>query len=606
MRFLLFFYVFLTIKCLFALPPSFILVHSMKKRRHIMIFTVGRKLALAFTLLFIIFACATTLSIYTLAQSESKHEQITEQQQQTIDELNEFVLLQQQLANSATSYLIFLSPTYIDQFEEAKERYQTILFQLKKNLKRPDEQQHLKDIQEASISFLLMGELIFRDIENGDVARAKPIIDEIEQYEELMRETVQQLTAQQITERDNMQREVAEWSLFIRNLMIGLTALSLVLSIGLAFFLYRGIVHPVRIVQRAIDQLSHGKLVQQTLRIQSKDEIGQMARSVENMIESLTVTIQQAHDNSEKLTRYANLLNAYSEEHTTSFDTIAKIAEENQQLNEKQVKTVHDTVDSTNVMHEQIQFLQQQNGELQVAVSAVDGAVHNGTEQMDQFQSQMSEMEHVTKQMTAQIDRVAGRFRHMAEVASFISNVSEQTNMLALNASIEAAHAGQFGSGFAVVAHEIRNLAEQSKEATTQIQNIMNEMQGSIHETVEWSHENVKLIQKNSDVATETVQLFQNIERATEQMGVQFSSVSEALAQIVTQTERVDRKTNDLLHYAQSSNETASTTLASVHDQMTTQQAIDERIAKLHGLASQLDEAMAHFTIHSTEDTNDI
>lgn len=564
-----------------------------------MIFTVGRKLALAFSLLFIIFACATTLSIYTFAQSEMKHEQITEQQQKTIDELNEFVRLQQQLANSATSYLIFLSPVYIEQFAEAKEQYQALLFQLKKKLTLPAEQEHLKEIQEASISFLLMGELIFRDMENGDLTRAKPIIEEIEQYEESMSEAVQQLTAQQIKERDNMKKDVADWSVFIRNLIIGLTALSLALSIGLAFFLYRAIVHPVRIVQRAIDQLSHGDIVQQILPIQSKDEIGQMARSVENMIDSLTETLHQAHQNSENLTRYADLLNSYSEEHTTSFGTMAMIAEDNQQLSEKQVKTVHDTVDSTNVMHEQIQVLQQQNNDLQVAVSAVDDVVHNGTKQMEQFQHQMTEMEHVTKQMTTQVDQVAGRFRHMAEVASFISSVAEQTNLLALNASIEAAHAGQFGSGFAVVAQEIRGLAEQSKEATTQIQQIMKEMQGSIHETVGWSRENVKLIQKNSDVATDTVHLFQNIEQATEQMNHQFANVSEALAQIVVQTERVNRKTNDLLHYAQSSNETASTTLASVHDQMKTQQAIDERIIKLHKLASQLDEAMAHFTIHT-------
>jgi len=120
--------------------------------------------------------------------------------------------------------------------------------------------------------------------------------------------------------------------------------------------------------------------------------------------------------------------------------------------------------------------------------------------------------------------------RSIGEITSTVSDIADQSNLLAVNAAIEAAKAGEHGRGFTVVAQEIRSLAEQSKKSTAQVKEILNEIQKSVNLAVEVISQGAKTVEEGSVFVMEDRQvveaLTENVEEAV-QASIQISSSSQ-------------------------------------------------------------------------------
>ncbi len=180
-------------------------------------------------------------------------------------------------------------------------------------------------------------------------------------------------------------------------------------------------------------------------------------------------------------------------------------------------------------------------------------AVQNTTRIMESIQQQ-------TEAVAENIVSLSEKTQAVGDIIATVNDIAEQSHLLALNAAIEAAAAGEYGRSFAVVASEMKNLADQSKEATVQVRSILGDIQKRINGSVMLTEESVKRVGTGKQLAEtadrtirqitqsiqQSVQAFQQIVAGTNQQQIGFEQVTRAIKDIAQASEQTAASTREL------------------------------------------------------------
>lgn len=157
----------------------------------------------------------------------------------------------------------------------------------------------------------------------------------------------------------------------------------------------------------------------------------------------------------------------------------------------------------------------------------VSNSAEKGKNSLEEVMNGMEQIDLHMKKISDTVIKLSEQNRRIGEITSTVSDIADQSNLLAVNAAIEAAKAGEHGRGFTVVAQEIRNLADQSKRATIQVKEILNEVNKSVHNAVEVTEDATKTVDAGKELVTQSGEVIEilsdNIEEAGE-VSLQISS----------------------------------------------------------------------------------
>ncbi len=297
----------------------------------------------------------------------------------------------------------------------------------------------------------------------------------------------------------------------------------LIISLAAARMMSRPLIQ----IEESMTALAHGDLTKKiSLDGHSGDEIGRTILSLSTMLEKLANMLNQMTGASNKIsaessevTQIASDLGAVT---TTLDNNVSLIAEDT-----RQVAQTADTV------------VDQAKGALeyaQITFDATSSSVKQIQKTLTNFSSFKNDMEETSVQSRELAD-IVGKIQTITQT---ISGISEQTNLLALNAAIEAARAGEQGRGFAVVADEVRSLARRTTDAVEEISALVNGITTSIDNTVsslesarEQVDENADLLQKASDESSTSLEQAQNISTSMQEMLELLETQKEATGRIV-------------------------------------------------------------------------
>ena len=247
--------------------------------------------------------------------------------------------------------------------------------------------------------------------------------------------------------------------------VMGLLVLSGVLAMGLAFFFLRRIIGRVERAAGAAAQVASGDL---TVQLQSdvSDESGKMLRAINDMVRSLDGLVRKVKSSSEQVVGLATDISAAAQrqkETNQAFDTsTSRIAASTQSIRATSRELLQ-TVD-----------------EVSAATGTTAQVARSGRAELDRMEDTMRQLSSATQSISGKLTVIAERAHNIGAVVTTITKVADQTNLLSLNAAIEAEKAGEYGQGFSVVAREIRRLADQTAVSTLDIERLVSEMQASV------------------------------------------------------------------------------------------------------------------------------
>jgi len=349
------------------------------------------------------------------------------------------------------------------------------------------------------------------------------------------------------------------------NLTVLISGIVLVLVILAALFLARSISKPIVKVAGTLKDISEGEGdLTRSINVNSKDEIGDLALYFNKTIEKIKNLVKNVKEEAVKLSGIGADLASNMDETASAINEITaniqsikgRVINQSASVSETHA-TMEQVVSNINKLNDHVE---KQSNNVSQASSAIEQMVANinsVTATLVKNNANVKTLKESSEVGRSGLQEVAGDIQEIAresegllEINSLMKNIASQTNLLSMNAAIEAAHAGEAGKGFAVVADEIRKLAESSSQQSKTIGNVLKKIKSSI-DNITRSAENVLTKFQAIDSSVKTVAEQENIIRsAMEEQGQGSKQILDGVSNVNEITRQVKSGANQMLEGA--------------------------------------------------------
>ncbi|MFJ7887410.1 methyl-accepting chemotaxis protein [Lysinibacillus xylanilyticus] len=389
-------------------------------------------------------------------------------------------------------------------------------------------------------------------------------------------------------------KEIDKSASSILNHTLLVLIIAIVISTIVFYFVMKGIIKPIRSLKDSAVTISKGDLTEKVT-IASHDEIGQLGQAFNDMQDSLRTLIQKIERNAEDV--------ASSAEELTANANQTSIATEKVAISIQGIATSADTqTTSANKNAESLQELSKAILHIAEISSTVTDLSQHATLQADEggkaVQNTKNQMQSIHLSVTdsnTKIQTLHERSKQITSILDVITSIADQTNLLALNAAIEAARAGEHGKGFAVVADEVRKLAEQSQESAQQIFELIHGIQLETEQSVNIMAKVTEDVQNGLHVSDEAITKFQVIKTSMDKITPRMEEVSSASEQMSASVQEVTAITEDLAFSAQGNAAASEDVAASTEEQLASMEEINASAQALAHMADELKQLISQF-----------
>ncbi|WP_050180058.1 methyl-accepting chemotaxis protein [Domibacillus robiginosus] len=379
-------------------------------------------------------------------------------------------------------------------------------------------------------------------------------------------------------------------------ILLILALLSTGFFIALGTLITRMVTKPIRTIQELMSQAEKGNLTAAGT-YTSKDELGQLTTSFNDMTNGLREVIRQVAETAEQVAASAEELNANSEETTRATELIAGTMEEMASGSEHQLRQVSDTTTTMNELADGVQQIARNAQSVsETAAGAIERA-DSGNQSIRQAVDQMGSIHTTFDGLSDVIQGLGQRSNEIGQIIDSITSIAAQTNLLALNAAIEAARAGEQGRGFAVVADEVRKLAEESAQSAKQISGLISAIQAETARAVEAMKSATAEVQDGIEVVHNAGGSFADITSAIGDVTGQIEEVSAAVQQMAAGTDQVVASMNQMHSISENAAASTENVSAASEEQMASMEEIAASARSLAEMAALLQETTRRFAV---------
>lgn len=349
-------------------------------------------------------------------------------------------------------------------------------------------------------------------------------------------------------------------------LVIGIGTVLGLLIVGLGSIqITRGITKPLALLVEGTQQLAQGNL-NHRIEVRTKDETAELARAFNDMAALRQHAEAELARQAQELEHTLHMVAEFATRLASASTEILASTTEQVASAQEQGSSVAETVST-------IEEIAQTSEEAASRARAVsDSARHaeevgrNGRRAVEEAVAAMASVREQVESIATRILALAEQAQAIGDIITTVTDISEQTHMLALNASIEASRAGEHGRGFAVVAAEVKALADQSKKATTQVRQILGHIQKATHSAVMTTEEGTKSVAAATRVVTQAGATIQTLSDLLSQASLTAAQISASANQQATGIGQIRQAMRDLNQATQQSLASARQTERAVKD----------------------------------------
>ncbi|SBS33668.1 Methyl-accepting chemotaxis protein CtpH [Marinomonas spartinae] len=345
----------------------------------------------------------------------------------------------------------------------------------------------------------------------------------------------------------------------------------IIVGIIISWFIINGICTPLKLAVKRAEEIASGELIN-TSNKQSKprkDEIGALESAMNKLVEQLSGILHEVSESSNKLTSAAHHLNSITDDSSKMVDQ--------QHRETSQISNAVQEIQSTATHVSESTF------DAREAAQAAEEAATSGTKIVNGTIDSITQLAQELESSVNSINELHENTHEISNILNVILDIAEQTNLLALNAAIEAARAGEQGRGFAVVADEVRQLSHNTHGATQQIEQMINRLQSGASSAVEAmniSHgRSLQVVEQVRNEETSLANIHQSVSKIRD-MNDRISTTAEEQAQVTKEVSQNVMNITDI----------ATKTTDSIH-------SISESAEQLADLASQLSTKIRYFNV---------
>ena len=556
--------------------------------------TIKMRILASFIILIVLISCYTTYSYFSNQKMEHLAKGLVEEDLVLLNASKGLALSSSVRLSAALSYVGSGDKKYIETFNEASE-------QAEENTEIIDKYDNSEEREKLVTMSREWSNRVHKEVfevyQNGDPKQA---FDNLIKMNYLITEvrTGYEKLATSNTEKIN-QAGIDVVSLSSSNKLSGvivsiiLTIAGIVIAIMTAMIISK----PIKIVSSRIEQLADGNLNNEPLEVNRVDEIGALMTSANEMNEKLRTTLQSIFTVSETVAASSEELAQSSNEVKTGSEQIAMTMQDLATGAETQASSSSDLVETMASFTHRMQETTNEGLELKDHSTHVQELTSTGKKLMLNSTEQMDTINRIVLDSVQKVEELNAQSAEISKLVLVIHEISNQTNLLALNAAIEAARAGEHGKGFAVVADEVRKLAEQVQFSVTDISNIVNRIQhetGNVTTSLRTGYEEVK---NGSAQINETNKTFDQIAVAVAEMTENIDTISHNLSRVRQNTEGINTSIDHIASISQESAAGVEQTTATIEQTASTMEEVSKSADQLAILAEKLNSELQQFKL---------
>ncbi|MCM3762613.1 methyl-accepting chemotaxis protein [Alkalihalobacillus oceani] len=557
--------------------------------------SIKSKIVLGFSVIILILLSFSAYSIYSIQQTTKSIEQLR-------SEKVPIVLVRERLALNISERLALSNNYVLVGREETLQQFEALTVESRELENWLVENTNDDEIKELMIQSdvwtnLLETEIFSRtDTEDSDQAirmlssQVTPLANGLMERHKEGAEREEQELIQQL---DAMARGSSQ----LLNVTAVIAGSMFVLSILIALFMANLIVRPLKVLLQKVTIVATGDLTGERISIQTKDEVGQLSTAFNDMTGNLSGLLKRTSVMSEQVAATAEQLSASSQQSAAATNQIAGAIQAVSAASEQTVQQAKESKTSAEHVNEGVQRITQAANGVALLADEAAHQTREGEEAIEQAAQQISTIQQTVGHAAVLIQQLGEQTKEIDHVVTLITTIAEQTNLLALNAAIEAARAGEHGKGFAVVADEVRKLAEESRQSAEKISGMLEQIQKGTAQAVDEMGKGTNEVEVGTKVVHKAGEAFTSIAEAIARVTGEMNHVMTATRQILRHTGQLNEALTSMEHASVENADSAQAVAASAEEQLASMKEIASSAEALSQLSTELQDATGKFKV---------
>ncbi|MFF2753733.1 methyl-accepting chemotaxis protein [Psychrobacillus sp. NPDC058041] len=560
--------------------------------------TINKKLLGSFSAVLLLLIITIVVSYIQITEVDDSYSDLISDKAMKAIEIKELQVAAKQEVVAMRGYVISGDKEALQDFSNAVADYKNKYESLKPKFKLPEAIKLLEEVNQ---------------IEHENIKFSEQVIELKKQNKRDEYETLLSTQGKDIVKR--FDEEVAKLSNFQNNLLVERNAnntemvkktisfvlilgiIAVVVGITIALFMGRLISKPIISLASSAKKIAEGDLSVDVVSVKNKDEIGELVGSFNLMTMNLRTLIEQVSINSIHVASAAEELTASAEQTTQATDQIALSIQDIASGSDTQVQSANECSTAMQEMTIGIQQVAETSSSVSESAIETNKEANLGNESLQKVIHQMNTINTSVEDSASVIRRLGNLSNEIGNIIGVITGIADQTNLLALNAAIEAARAGEHGKGFAVVADEVRKLAEQSKESADQIAELINKIQVDTNQAVNVMEVGTQEVATGMQIVRETGEGFEKILRSIEQVTAQIQEVSAISEEMSASAEEVNASLEEMAHIAEHASSNTQNVASASEEQLASMEEITSSASSLSNMAEDLQALVSKFKI---------
>jgi methyl-accepting chemotaxis protein len=563
--------------------------------------TIRGKVVLSFGLLTIVLLILASTSYFNMMKLESEIKTLIEYDMQVDTKVKDLSKVLNDIEIGEQGFVITGATGFLAPYGNGKNQVENHFSDLKTLLKDDKEQlDKLSKIEKQYDYWIQFVDRVINTRKEDGLEKAASLVESGtgKKYLDGIRSYVDMIVVDQQKDLNKRIDSLNQQVSLSKIATISLSAFAVLLAAFFGFILSKNIKTNVRKISRSILEIANaGGDLTKRIKVKSKDELAGLASDTNQLIEGIAVLVKQVSGMAENVSASSQQLLASAEETSRTITSIAETSSEISAGTDQTTMKMSSSFEKMNSLEEAARFLFEQAELVKQTANDMRNAAEKGGKSVQASSTKMMNIEETMASTSETVEALGKRSSQITTIIGTITEIAEQTNLLALNAAIEAARAGEHGRGFAVVADEVRKLAEQSQKAAKGVTEIVHSIQEEVNVIIKQNSEGVKEVIAGVEITNETNASLEGILSQTNKTTIVVDEMVDHIQATLNLSQEVADSFAQVNEIAAATAANTETTAAASEQGSAAMQEVTASASELSQQAEKLKELVASFKI---------